>query len=126
MSLHSDIGRKFSSFNLTIANNAALSAAFSMQDYAGGIVTVPSAWTAANIGFQVCFEPAGTFAILRDDEGTPVQISGILTNGVRAYAFPDKVFAAHWVKLWSKSSTAATETDTNQGGDRALSVVLKG
>lgn len=110
---------------LTIANGEALSAAFDFRGWSGGMVIVPSAWTAANIGFQVCDEEAGTFAIARDDDGAPLNISSILTNGSRAYELPPELFGAHYVKLWSKSATDATETGVNQGADRALTVMLK-
>ena len=112
------------SIDLTIANGAAISAAFNFGAYAGGCVLVLSAWTDANIGFQVCATQTGTFAILRDDAGTPIQVSGIATGAARAYALPAKL-TGMWLKLWSKSTTSATETDTNQGAERALTVILK-
>lgn len=69
----------------------------------------------------------GTFVILRDASGNPVQIGSIKTDGARAYALPAELFGCGFVKLWSKSATAATETDVNQtGGPLSLTVVLKG
>lgn len=120
------IQRVFSYESATIASGAAETGEISMTIYAGGIVITPAAWTAANIGFKVSATSGGTFAILRDYLGAPVQISGIKTDGIRAYQIPDEVFAAGYVKLWSKSTTAATETDTNQAAARSLTVVLKG
>ncbi len=110
---------------LTIADSAAITSAVDMSIYSGGYVDIATSWTAANMGFQVCDTESGTYVILRDEAGSPVQISNILTTGARAYALPAEVFGCKWVKLWSKSSTAATETDTNQSGAIAVVLVLK-
>ena len=90
------------------------------------MVLVPSDWTAANIGFKVARLSSNTFNILRDDIGTPVQISTILTSGARWYILPSELYGAKFVRLWSKSTTSATETDTNQGTERNLELLLKG
>jgi hypothetical protein len=110
---------------LTIANNEALSTAFNVDDWIGGLVVVPSAWTDANIGFKVAESSDGTYVILCTDAGVPIQISGITTNASKAYKIPTDIFPARWVKLWSKNTTAATTTDNNQGAARTLKVVLK-
>jgi hypothetical protein len=109
---------------LTIPINTALSEAFAFGGWEYGQVIVPAEWTAANIGFCVCDTVAGTYVILRDDTGTPVQVSGIKADGSRAYALPAKLAGARFVKLWSKHATAGTETDVNQTAERAL-VVMK-
>lgn len=109
----------------TIAINTAISDELDFTDFSGGIVIIPVAWTAANLGIQVAEKGGGTFAILRNATGTPVQISGIKVDGVRAYALPDEVFACSSIKLWSKNAAAATETDTNQTAARSLNVLLK-
>src|SRR3990167_4981683 len=115
------------SFTVTIADNAAISGAFRMHEYAGGIVTVPTGWVAANIGFRVCDTETGTYTILREDDADqPVQIVSVSTSASRSYKIPNDVFPAHWVKLWSKSATAATETDVNQtGGPLTFTLMLK-
>lgn len=110
---------------LTIANGAALSDAFSMEVNIGGQVYVPSAWTAGNIGFKISDTLAGTYDIALDDTGVPIQISTVNTGRAGWYAIPTKLFPAKYVKLWSKSATAATETDVNQAAARAMKVVLK-
>ena len=111
----------------TIADGAAISGAFRLHEYYGGIVTVPAAWVAANMGFQVCDTEDGTYSILREP-GTnqPVQIENMSTSAIRSYKIPNDIFPALWVKLWSKSATAATETDVNQtGGPLSITVMLK-
>lgn len=110
---------------LTIANGEALTAAFPMHEWVSGLVIVPAAWTDANIGFKICDTQSGTFVALKDETGSPVQISSITTNASYAYKIPTAIFPATWVKLWSKSTTAATVTDTNQGAERSLTVQLK-
>lgn len=111
--------------SVTIAESAALSGAFDMRRYIGGHVIIPSTWTAANIGFQVCDTVDGTYVIAKDKTGSPIQISTVPTGQACSLAIPTELFPVAFVKLWSKSSTAATETDTNQAGARALKVVLK-
>ncbi len=112
---------------VVIADNAYLSNAFSMIDWGVGILTVPTGWVAANIGFQVCHTEGGTYTILREeDTDQPVQIQYVSTSAARSYRVPVELFAAQWVKLWSKSATAATETDVNQtGGPLELTLMLK-
>lgn len=121
------INRGYKTVSLTIGSAAAVTEELDMTGYAGGLVHLAgTTWTDANIGFQVAPTTGGTYAILRDYLGAPVQISGVGTAVSRAYQIPDEVFAAGYVKLWSKSTTEATETDTNQGDARSLTVILKG
>lgn len=110
----------------TIAINTAITEAIPFHEYAGGLVTIPSAWTDANLGFQVCDTLAGTYVKVKDKAGDPVQIESITTNATFAYEIPAEVFGAHYLKLWSKSSTAATTTDTNQAAARSLVLTMKG
>lgn len=112
-------------YKLSIASGAALSGAFRAQEWLLGTVFVPNSWTDANVGFKVCDTASGTFVVAKDDEGSPLQISGINTTTGAAYAIPTSIFAFPYVKLWSKNTTAATETDNNQTGAKALTVVLK-
>lgn len=117
--------QKATSYIVTIANNAALSEAFNMSDFVLGTVIVSGVWTDANLGFKVCDTAGGTFVIACDKTGSPIQISGITTDASKSYAIPTELWPNMWVKLWSKSTTAATITDTNQGAARTLTVVLK-
>ena len=117
--------QKAASYDLTIANNEALSEAFNVSDFVLGMVVVSDTWTDANIGFLICNTASGTFVIACKEDGTPIQISGITTNASKAYRIPIELAPGMWVKLWSKSTTAATTTNTNQGGARTLKVILK-
>ena len=111
--------------SLTIANNTALSDAFEMSIFLGASVYVPATWTAANIGFKVSDSLSGTFDIALDKTGVPIQISNVNTGRAGWYSIPIELFANKFVKLWSKNTTAATETDINQGGARAMKIALK-
>ena len=110
---------------LTIAESAAVTQAFWMGDHIGGHVIVPAAWTAANIGFKICDSETGTFVIAKTEAGVPIQISAVLTSQSDSFKIPNELFPVSWVKLWSKSTTAATETDVNQAAARSLTVILK-
>lgn len=111
--------------NLTIANAAAISEEFYMGDHIVGLVHVPASWTDANIGFKISPTTGGTFVVAKDKTGSPIQISGINTTTGAAYAIPTELAGACYVKLWSKNTTAATETDNNQTNAKALTVTLK-
>lgn len=102
-----------------IANGTALSEAISYHQYTTGIVHIPATWTAANIGFQVASEVAGTYLPLYDDAGALVEIASVAVD--QAMAIPDTVKAARYVKLWSQNAGA----DANQGAERTLVVDLK-
>ena len=119
------ITRSFKKQAVRIAASAALTGVIDVRAYAGGTVIGSAAWTAANIGFQVSSDGASWY-ILRDKSGAPVQIAAIETGTACAYDIPAEVFGAGYVKLWSKSATAATVTDANQAAARDLIVMLKG
>ncbi len=119
--------------SLTIANGAAVSDAFRYERAKHGALLTGTAWTAANIGFQACTTEDGTFRhIEHHDSGEPIQIENIAAgaSGLTPVwiEFPPELkdFPAVWLKLWSKSATAATETGVNQGAARTFTVVLKG
>jgi hypothetical protein len=111
--------------SVTIADSAALSGAIYIGDHIGMIVTTDASWTDANMGFQVSTSETGTYTILRDDTGVPVQISGVVTDTATSYKVPDKIFPGLWVKVWSKHKTAGTVTDVNQSGAETLTITLK-
>lgn len=120
-----NISRESTIIPLTIANGTALSDAFFFGSSDKGMVLIPSVWTDANIGFKVSTTQTGTFVHLEHhDSAEPVQIGNIPTTASIWKEFPPEVQGV-WIKLWSKSTTAATETDTNQGAARSLTVVVK-
>jgi len=110
---------------LTIPSGTPLSDAFDMSDYRGGAVYVPGTWTAGNIGFKCSDTLTGTYDITLDKNGVPIQIGTISTGRAGWYAIPTELTPHEFVKLWSKSTLAAIETDVNQSAQRAMKVALK-
>lgn len=123
--IHRQILRDAVSYQLTLESTDAVTGSFDMRPFSGGFVTVPSAWTAANIGFYVCETSGGTFVPAKDSTGGIIQITDITTTDDYAYQIPTTIFGAFHVKLWSKSATSTDESDVNQGADRTLVVQLK-
>jgi hypothetical protein len=111
-------------FSVTIANGAALSEAIDLGEFVGdaGLVGVPSVWTSAALGFQICDTVDGTYSPLRDEAGSVVQVSGIQTAAAAWYKLPDALRGARFVKLWSQNSGA----NANQAAARSLVVIIKG
>lgn len=111
---------------LTIENGAALSDAFNYGSSESGMILIPPVWTAANIGFKHSLTEDGTYTMVEHhDSGEPVQISDIPTATSVWKELPPELAGCKWLKLWSKSATAATETNVNQGAARSISYVLK-
>lgn len=104
--------------SVTIASGAALSDAFSIKDFTEGLIHMPAAWTAADIGFQVASTLGGTYQPLYNSSGLIV-ISGPAVNN--AYMLPADLAAAQWVKLWSNTGGSGT----NQAAARTITVDLK-
>jgi hypothetical protein len=104
--------------DVTILSGGAESNPIGFAQYSGGILLVPSAWSAADIGFVVNTVPGGTFVPLTDD-GTQVEITGVVVD--TAYVLPPEVFAATHIKLWSQSGG----TGVNQAADRVLKLIMK-
>ena len=113
------MGRRSYTQYVTIPNGTALSGIISFYKYVSGIVHLPAAWTAADIGFQVASELDGTFQPLYDATGTLVEIGSPDADG--AYAFPEEVQGALFIKIWSETGGG----DTNQGAARDLIVDVK-
>lgn len=112
-------------FDVNIAASAAISGAFDMSEFEGGLLNVGSAWTAGNMGFKISDTLDGTYDLALDDTGVPIQITTVNTGRAGWYVIPSKLFPAKYVKVWSKSAVAATETDVNQESARTMKVVLK-
>lgn len=103
---------------VTILNGAALSEAIVFGPYSKGVIHMPAAWTAADIGFHISSDPDGVYQPLYDG-ANPVVISG--PGADRVFPLPAGLAPAHFFKLWSNTAGA----DTNQGADRVIIVELK-
>lgn len=109
---------KSHSVTVTIANGAALSGVINMEEFTQGIIHMPAAWTAADIGFYVSSEVGGTYLPVSNASGLVV-ISGPAVDN--AYVLPADIYPARYIKLWSNTAGS----DENQGAARTLIVDLK-
>jgi hypothetical protein len=107
------------SLTVTIPSGGALSEAINIKSYALGLLHMPSAWTAADIGFQVSSTVGGTYLPLNNEDGGLLVVSGPLVD--QAYVIPARVGAALYVKLWSNTGG----TGENQAAARSIIVDLK-
>ena len=108
--------------SVTIASSAAESDAFHVGRDACLVIKVPSAWTAADIGFLACEEQDGTFVDVEDSSGARIKVTGITTDASKWYDVPETVAKHVWLKI--ESLDTSDETAENQGAERTL-VVLK-
>ena len=104
----------------TIAASGNLSGAIDMRRFTRLLVHMPSAWTAASIGFKVAPSNGGTYQILYDDNGDLLQIDSAAAS--KSYAAPAGIAGAGWVKLWSQNGSG---TNTAQAAARTLTLELK-
>ena len=115
-----DIGRRTASHARTIANGGAVSPEIDFSYYAGGVLHMPAAWTAAAIGFRVANQSGGTFQPLYDRDGLIVRIVVAVD---RSYPLPEELYGCRWVQLWSVN--ASTGANVNQGADRVIGLDFK-
>jgi hypothetical protein len=115
----------FSSISVTIENGAAVSDGVQLAKLSliGVAVLVPSAWTGADIGFEVSVD-GSVWVPLYDDTGARVKISGVATNASRVYIAPAEVWAAGaFPYLRLVSLNTSTGANINQGGARSLMLI---
>ena len=119
---------------ITIANGAAVSG-----DIYGGSdgrirangfrlmsILVPSAWTAADIGFEVSAD-GSTWVKVYDEEGARIKITNVATAAAGVYAVPAKLgLVGMWPYLRLVSLNTSTGADANQGAARSLVVAIGG
>jgi hypothetical protein len=111
--------RRSARFNRVIPSGGALSDALDMSPFAAGTVDVPSAWTAAGLGFYHCATVDGTFQPLMDHTDTLVEIAALTVS--ESFELPPEIFSCRFIKLWSQTSASGV----NQGADRTLALSLK-
>jgi hypothetical protein len=108
-------------YQVTIPSGASASEIFSTQGQVLAGIFMPSAWTAADIGMNVCW--SGNIGEL-----IPLyQAAGAVTFNVQASVFvafptPNSVLVPF---MQLTSVTASTTTGVAQGGDRVLSVLFR-
>lgn len=115
---------KHVTYTVIIANGQAESDVIDISHFVGdaGVITIPSAWTAASIGFKVSATSTGTYSALRDEFGNIVQVTGIQTAAAGVYKLPDALRGVLYLKLWSHNAGVSA----NQGADRVITLSVKG
>ncbi len=103
----------------TILNTASLSNEIDLNGSALQTILMPAAWTAASLTFQIAEASGGTFRNVYDDSGTEVVVTTAVS---RAIPMPAELAGARFVII--RSGTVGTPV--NQGGDRIITVLLKG
>jgi hypothetical protein len=119
-----NLRQKANAFTATIANGAALSDAVDIDAFGprGIAVQTPTAWTAADIAFEVSADGTNYFPLYTDTGGR-VRISGVATAEARVYIAPAEIWAAGaYTHLKIASVNTSTGADENQGAERILIV----
>lgn len=103
----------------TIANGASLSDTKDMRLCTAMRIVMPSAWTAANLTFQVLSEDGGTLTNLYDEFGAVVTITADASRTIR-------LSPGDWWNLRFMVIRSGTpDTPVNQGGARTIKVICR-
>jgi hypothetical protein len=114
-----EIERRHRKGQATIGAGSALSDPIDLRPYAAGVISVPTGWTSASIGFYHCTTIDGTYQPLYKADGTRLEIAAAAS---RDYLLPDEILGCAFIKLWSQTSGS----DVNQGSARAIHFNLEG
>jgi hypothetical protein len=109
--------------SITIASGQAKSDAFPLNGYRIAAVIGDTAWTAADISFEVD-NGVGSFVKVVDNAGALVKITGVAT-AASEYMIPPEiadVICGQAAKV--VSTNTASEADVTQGAQRSLRVIL--
>ena len=110
--------------NIDISEDTSIGQEVIQAEYhASMAIHVPSAWTAADIGFLACDTETGTFAPVKGSDGSRLKITTVATAAAGWYAAPAGVMDHRFLKL--ASIDTADESAEAQAADRALVVMLK-
>ena len=102
------ISRKNRDFDITLHTATSLATTLDLRDVAGAIVTLGTMSTnATSLQMWVGATSAGTFRRLYKVDGSvaDLTLASSTTDG-RAYALPDEVFAAKYLKLVSGTTNS--------------------
>lgn len=115
-------------YSVTIANNAATSTAFPLGHSRVVGVIVPSAWTAADISFEI-EHPSGTWVKVVNRAGALYKLTGVATAASEYQLVSGDANQADVIITGPGdgrivSTNTASEADANQGAARTLTVVL--
>lgn len=108
---------------VTIASSAATSTAFQLYGYRIVGIYTPSAWTAADISFEVS-KDGSTWVKVVGNDGALVKLTGVATGAAEFNVVPELLdfFTNEWCRV--VSTNTASEADVNQDAARSLTLVL--
>jgi len=110
----SKIRRKSKAYTFTLSTATAVSNTIPMFDMAGGIVEMGTVNTnATQLNLWVADVQTGPFYQLYDKDGSVVKVTlASSTTDGRAYALPDEVFAAQFIKFVSATTNSTGTVGT--------------
>ena len=102
------ISRKYRDFDITLSTATAVATTLDIRDVAGAVVSFGTMSTnASTLQMWVSPTSAGTFRRLYKSDGSvaDLTLAASSTDG-RAYALPDEVFAAEYLKIVSATTNS--------------------
>lgn len=109
--------------SVTIAISTAVSSAFQLYGYRIVGIYTPSAWTAADISFEV-HKGDGTWVKVVGNDGALVKLTGVATGAAEFNMVPEILDFFTNEQCRIVSTNTASEADVNQDAARTLTVVL--
>ena len=110
--------------SVTIAIGAAVSGTFYMLGYRIAAVITASAWSAADISFEIA-DAAGTFVKVVGSDGALIRLSGVNTAASEYQVVPQAVqFLLIGASAQLVSTTVGSEVNVGQAAARTLIAVL--
>ena len=110
--------RKVKKITVTISLGESESEMIDFSAHSGGIIFIPDAWTAANLGFLVNYASNGTYLPLKQPDGTLVEIDAVVDS---AFSIPVDTFGITYMKLQSQTGG----TPVTQAADRTIVLTIK-
>jgi len=112
-------GTTTSQYTFTITNGTSLSAGVNLNGCTPARVILPSAWTTANLTFQLSSDGGTTYNDLYDEYGAEISVVAAASRHVRLN--PGDWFSLNHMKIRSGTSASAV----NQGANRTIIVVCR-
>ena len=114
----SPVQRLADPIEVTIEDGNSLSAAVFMKGRVLCGIFIPASWTTANITFQGCSTPGGTYVDVYDTSGSELTLTGAASS-VYLAVDPINFYGINHLKVRS----GTTGTPVNQSGDITLELM---
>lgn len=119
MAIRNNFSNAWEAVPVTIANGTSLSAAVDLGGLRLFAVSMPSAWTAANLTFQISPDGGATWTNLYDQSGSEIAATAAASNCV--VLTPAQFASAQYIRV--RSGSAASPV--NQTADRTVQLILR-